>query len=301
MGFATPYEPALRFASSNVVLSGLSKLDKALHCARFWQGAGMIFKRLNANLRAQNWFAIGIELMIVIIGVFIGTWVANWNQERAERRAAEKMVQELRPGLKVFIDFFDTAKPYYATTMRYADKAFAGWRSEPGVSDRDFVIAAYQASQAYTLGLNAVTWTQVFGGNQLSRLEDNGLRTDLANLMSLNFEMIDSPAIYTTYRENVRKVIPEDIQDGIRRECGDRARPDRPLTQFLPEPCNLQLPAENWAAAAADLRAQPDLVRELRWHRAAVAAFLSNMDLFEQQTREVMRRIEANDLSRRQR
>ena len=34
----------------------------------------MIFKRFAANLRAQNWFAIGIELAIVIVGVFIGTW-----------------------------------------------------------------------------------------------------------------------------------------------------------------------------------------------------------------------------------
>ena len=36
----------------------------------------MIYKRFAANLRAQNWFAIAIELAIVVIGVFIGTWVA---------------------------------------------------------------------------------------------------------------------------------------------------------------------------------------------------------------------------------
>ena len=253
----------------------------------------MIFKRFAANLRAQNWFAIGIELGIVVLGVFIGTWVANWNQQRAERQAAVRMVGELKPGLNVFMDFFATAKPYYATTMRYADVAFAGWRGDPTVSDRDFVIAAYQASQAYTLGVNAVTWTQVFGGNQLSRLEDAQLRGDLANLMSLNFEMIDAPAIYTSYREQVRKVIPEDIQDGIRRECGDRVVPDRPLTQQLPATCGLAMPDERWRAGAAALRARPELADELRWHRAAVAAFLSNMELFETQTRLVLARLDA--------
>jgi hypothetical protein len=254
----------------------------------------MIYKRFAANLRAQNWFAIGIELGIVILGVFAGTWVANWNQERAQARAAEKMVQELRPGLTVFMDFFATAKPYYATTVRYSDTAFAGWRGDAKVSDRDFVIAAYQASQVYTLGLNAVTWAQVFGGNQLSQLKDAELRTDLANLMSLNFEMIDAPAVYTTYREQVRKVIPEDIQDGIRRECGDRFIPDRPSTQALPSTCGLQLPAERWRVGAAALRSRPQLTDELRWHRAAVAAFLSNMQLFELQTREVMARLGAS-------
>ena len=253
----------------------------------------MIFKRVAANLRAQNWFAISIELAIVIVGVFIGTWVANWNQERAERRAAEKMVTELRPGLMVFDDFFKTAKPYYATTVRYSETAFAGWRKDPRVSDRDFVIAAYQSSQIYTLGLNAVNWTQVFGGSQLSKLADPALRTDLANLMALNFDMIDTPAVATAYREQVRKVIPEDIQDGIRRECGDGVIPNRPLTQQLPAVCNLKLPDDRWRAGAAALRARPQLAEELRWHRAAVAAFLSNMGLFETQTRLVLQRIEA--------
>ena len=48
----------------------------------------MIYKRFVANLRAQNWFAIGVELAIVVVGVFIGTWVANWNQARC--RTARK-------------------------------------------------------------------------------------------------------------------------------------------------------------------------------------------------------------------
>lgn len=252
----------------------------------------MIFKRFAANLRAQNWFAIAIELGIVIVGVFIGTWVANWNQERAARRSAEKMVQELRPGLSVFMDFFDTAKPYYATTVHYSDTAVAGWRGDPKVSDRDFVIAAYQASQTYTLGVNAVNWTEVFGGSQLSRLDDLALRTDLANLMSFNFEMIDAPAINTTYREQVRKVIPEDIKDRIRKECGDRPVPGRALTQQLPATCGLQMPEARWSEGAAALRAQPQLADELRWHRAAIAAFLSNMDLFEGQTRQVLARLD---------
>ena len=38
----------------------------------------MIYKRVAARLRAQDWLAITIELGIVVLGVFIGTWVANW-------------------------------------------------------------------------------------------------------------------------------------------------------------------------------------------------------------------------------
>ena len=46
----------------------------------------MILRRLTANLRAQNWTSVAIELAIVIVGVFIGVQAANWNQARQERQ-----------------------------------------------------------------------------------------------------------------------------------------------------------------------------------------------------------------------
>ncbi|QDP20032.1 hypothetical protein [Sphingomonas xanthus] len=248
----------------------------------------MIFKRSIARLRAQNWAAITIELLIVVVGVFIGTMVANWNQDRLERRDAAKMLRELRPALTDFVDFFETAKIYYATTRDYSEAAFGGWQGDPAVSDEQFVIGAYQASQIYSLGLNAVNWTQIFGGNQLQHVDEPELKKSLANLMTLNFELIDTPAVDTDYRRNVRQVIPEDIQDAIRAECGDRVIPGKPLTQALPRRCDLDFPDARWSTAAARLRSRPQLTEQLRWHRAAVAAFLSNMELFEQQTHTVI-------------
>ena len=60
----------------------------------------MIMHRLTANLRAQNWMAIGIEVLIVVIGVFIGTQVSNWNQERIDRRETERMLEQFRPSCR---------------------------------------------------------------------------------------------------------------------------------------------------------------------------------------------------------
>ena len=40
----------------------------------------MILRRITANFRRQDWMAVVIELVIVILGVFIGIQVSNWNQ-----------------------------------------------------------------------------------------------------------------------------------------------------------------------------------------------------------------------------
>lgn len=259
----------------------------------------MIFKRAVAKLRAQDWTAIAIELAIVVVGVFLGTWVANRNQEAVERREAEQMIGELRPGLTSFVAALDDARRYCATATRYGDTAFAGWAGDPKVTDEDFVIAAYQASQVTQIALNGGSWTQIYGGDQLSRLSDPALRRDLASVMALDFGQLALVNVSTPYRQHVRETIPADIQDAIRAKCGDYTVPGLTIRTLLPATCHLDFPAQRWAETARDLRAEPDLVRQLRWHRAAGASFVFIVGLFEQRAKAALARIDANQRSQR--
>ncbi len=252
----------------------------------------MFVRRIVESLRTQNWTAIGIELVIVIVGVFIGTQVSNWNQERIEKRETKQLLLELRPALQSFADYFDTAKPYYATTKAYSDMAFAGWRGEAAVNDEQFVIAAYQASQIYTFGINGENWTAVFGGERMRDIESEEIRRGLTGIMTFNFDSIDLPAISTPYREQVRRVIPVDIQDAIRAECSDKPVNGNLFVIYLPPTCDLDMPDERFAAAAKELRAHPELAGELRWHRAAVAAFGENLEIMDQQTKALRKAID---------
>lgn len=44
-----------------------------------------VLKRLAAHLRAQDWTAAGIELVIVVLGIFLGFQVTEWNDRRKDR------------------------------------------------------------------------------------------------------------------------------------------------------------------------------------------------------------------------
>lgn len=44
----------------------------------------MLLRRIIAHLRKQEWTAVGIDFVIVVVGVFIGIQVANWNESRLE-------------------------------------------------------------------------------------------------------------------------------------------------------------------------------------------------------------------------
>jgi hypothetical protein len=240
----------------------------------------MIFKRAVAKLQAQDWTAIAIEFAIVVAGVSVGTQVSNWNAARLEKQATNRMLDQLRPEIQNQFEFFESARVYFKTTKPFAEQALAGWRGDRSVTDNQFVIAAYQASQIYGIGINPQNWALAFGGNQMRDIDDARVRRNLAVVLTSDYEPVGFNAVATPYREHVRQVIPSSVQEQIRSSCGDRniTREGSQYLVVLPPKCPLQLKPADAASAAAGLRAHPELVPELNWHLAAIANYETNLD-----------------------
>lgn len=51
--------------------------------------------RLTQAVRQQNWFAVGLEVVIVIVGVFLGIQIGNWNEARLDAHRREQIVGAL--------------------------------------------------------------------------------------------------------------------------------------------------------------------------------------------------------------
>ncbi len=55
----------------------------------------MLLRRITKHVKEQNWFAIGIDFVIVVIGVFIGIQVANWNDVQSTRSELRASLERL--------------------------------------------------------------------------------------------------------------------------------------------------------------------------------------------------------------
>jgi len=250
----------------------------------------MIQPRLTANLRAQNWTAITIDFLIVVIGVFLGIQASNWNQARLEKRETEHLLQRIRPQIDQILVFAASARDYYATTRRFAETAFAGWNGDPKVSDNDFVIAAYQASQIYGFGASQ-SWAAVFGADQLRNIDDDRVRVPLARLMTFDTQRLNAESVFSRYRDDVRLVIADPVQQAIRNSCGDRLRVGELADITLPHSCSLQLDPGTAKQVAADLRSQSQLSRELALHLSMVSVYLNYLAQYEDEARFVRDRL----------
>ncbi|WP_340694190.1 hypothetical protein [Hyphomonas sp.] len=59
-------------------------------------------------MKDQNWFAVALDFLIVVIGVFIGVQIGNWNQSSQERRLFDesfaRAIVEIQTNLSVIED-----------------------------------------------------------------------------------------------------------------------------------------------------------------------------------------------------
>lgn len=233
----------------------------------------MIYRRVAARLRAQDWLAITIEVAIVIVGVFIGTQVSNWNEDRLARREADRMLVEVKPVFGSFIRSIDTAVEYFRVTGAYAKIATAGWNGDPSVSDEQFVIAAYQAGQIYLTGLSGNGLGMLIGSDRLRNITDAEVRDKLTTFIIMDIPAYEAP-LATDYRKHLRQVIPEEIQDAIRVRCGTRRFADHYFYVELTPKCDLLIADAEFHNVAAELRRRPDIRGELRGHGAIVASYV---------------------------
>ena len=64
------------------------------------RGPLMLPRRIAEHVKAQNWFAVAIDFVIVVVGVFLGIQVANWNEAAADRRAEAAYLSQLQGDLQ---------------------------------------------------------------------------------------------------------------------------------------------------------------------------------------------------------
>lgn len=72
------------------------------------RGSTVILSRVIEHVRAQNWFAIAIDFVIVVLGVFIGIQVSNWNEVRVDKREYQQALQRYQQELEANLEILDT-------------------------------------------------------------------------------------------------------------------------------------------------------------------------------------------------
>lgn len=85
----------------------------------------MLVRRIAEHVKAQNWFAVCIDFVIVVVGVVIGIQVANWNEERQLAAQERSYLGQLRDELLANHGVVDLRMRYNSEVVAAGERALA--------------------------------------------------------------------------------------------------------------------------------------------------------------------------------
>lgn len=135
----------------------------------------MILRRLAQNLKDQNWTAISIEFVLLVLGVFLGIQVANWNEDRIGRSLEATYLSRLAEDVRsdiVEIDEINRVSTQRMSALGYLLRtatgkelpvSFDSARGQIQVLD----VPAYDPNDSKTIGIALFILTTL-DGNRLA-------------------------------------------------------------------------------------------------------------------------------------
>jgi hypothetical protein len=224
----------------------------------------MALRSLAAHMRQQDWTAVAIEILIVIVGVFIGLQVSNWNDTRKENERGREYLQRLQAELLQDAGMLTNISNFWTEVA--ANGEIAMTYAEDGVlhqgSAWQTLLAYYQASQVWPYRKPDVTFQEIRSTGSLLLIRDTALRERIARHYSAGAgsQVTEVLGLIPRYREHVRGLVPWKIQRYIWAQCYGS---DNALQRFVP--CQSPVSEQEAQAVLQRLRSEPGLTEELRF------------------------------------
>jgi hypothetical protein len=226
----------------------------------------MSLAKLSTRLRAHDWVAAGIELIIVVVGILLALQVSNWNEARRDQARADSYYRRLHESLRTDTQTMEATLAFWRQVAGYGRDAMASAERGTRVDESNWktVLAWYQAGQMMPFELEDTTFLEMRDNGDLNLISDEGLRSRVAEYYRLTATGTTRAKILShdpEYRRQIRGLTPWHVQQYIWDKCFRQLGGTRQQLIDCPAPIN-----EDESAALIDVyRKAPGLLENLRY------------------------------------
>lgn len=249
----------------------------------------MLLRRITEYITAQNWFAVAVDFFIVVIGVYIGVQASNWNDARKENQRGEYFAVRLLDEVREELEVYDSELRYFLTVFDYAKRAVELLEQDNRVNDNALVVSAYNATQYSHAESSMPTFEELISTGNLYLVRDENLKAAANGI----YRSEPRTRLYqnvrdSAFRERVRRIIPHDVQEAIREQCGDKIDPVTKFISGLPANCRIDFDQERIAAAAELLRNDTELRSDLALLLSSFGVHISDVEAVRRLTEQLL-------------
>jgi hypothetical protein len=242
----------------------------------------------------QRWRWLGLEFLVIVLGVLSALFVDTWMQEREDAVRAEVYRERLIADLSRDVANLDAVIDYYAQIRLHGTRVLADLEGDAPMDDFSLLFSAFNAAEEWGFVLEAATFSDMQSTGGLALIEDVPLRLDLADYYRQGASRAVVWALPRAFREGARGIIPNDLQAAIHSDCVVDTATSEPMsasaapgTTFSAsvEPltgsadasglCGLDPSRFQVQRAVRELRADTDLRRKLRFRISEIRVAIS--------------------------
>lgn len=254
----------------------------------------MVVRRFQEHAARADWFAVGIDILIVVIGVFLGMQASNWNEARVERQQGESYRARLIEDLRANESDLRQRRDYYLQVRSHSLAALEVFEQPAGPAGEQFLIDAFQATQIVPRTLSRFTYDELIAAGGIDHIGDAGLRTKIKNYYAGMATAETTLRSTPPYREHLRRVMPYEVQQRVRTRCREilGTAPSGEQRNILPSSCSLELAPAAVVAAVAKVRSSPGIEGDMTRHLVDLDLKLDLFSLLEGRARTLRQTME---------
>jgi hypothetical protein len=221
----------------------------------------LILRSVIRHVRDQNWFAVFLDFLIVVVGVFIGLQVANWNEARQFDAQEQLFLAQLRDEIEHNIVSTEHQEGYTEAVVEAGKRTLDYLESGPDCADQctERLIDVFHATQVWGTGFRRGTYHET---GRLGIPTDPELRKQVDEFY-LYLEGWDVVTGFTpAFRESARGQISPTAFEHLWSDCYSLI--DANL-EVLTRDCVDDLDPLDARAILQAIHAEPGIVEELRF------------------------------------
>lgn len=181
----------------------------------------MILARIARALKDQNWLAVGIEFVIVVLGIVIGFQVNSWSEHRVAEARALSLTENLVADLHDEQWRIVATQNYLNDVITVGNQTLAVLEGHAELDDEQLVIGAFRSSQYYWSGIIRVTYDEIVATGAINLISDDALREAAVEYFNSSSSSLLAEIESGPYRETFRTLVDPALHEALVRSCGE--------------------------------------------------------------------------------
>lgn len=180
----------------------------------------MILRRFMKHVTDQNWFAVGLDVIVVITGIFLGMQVSEWNEGRQNRQLEIEYLERIKADLQKDSDMLEIIYTSAIGSLAQADLLLTALEDEALLMEKstDFARSVREVAWSSFFHPVGTTWNELNASGRLILISSVPLRDGLATHYEYAFSQWSDifREMSLAYRLEMTGVLPVYVEKALR-------------------------------------------------------------------------------------